>query len=85
MHSPPARLLTNPLVSLPLFVGSYYALYFSDLFAWALPQHPAHLVMNLHFLITGLLFFWPLVGVDPAPRRLPPVARLRLGSGRTRN
>ncbi|MGD9529640.1 cytochrome c oxidase assembly protein [Pseudonocardia sp.] len=78
VHSPPARLLTNPLLTLPLFVGSYYALYFSDLFAWALPQHPAHVVMNLHFLVTGLLFFSPLIGVDPAPRRLPPVARLGL-------
>lgn len=76
VHSPPARVLTNPLVSLPLFVGSYYALYFSDLFAAALPQHPAHVLMNLHFLLTGLVFFWPLIGVDPAPRRLPPVARL---------
>jgi cytochrome c oxidase assembly factor CtaG len=68
--------LTNPLVALPLFVGSYYALYFSDLFAAALPQHWAHLVMNLHFVLTGLLFFWPLIGVDPAPRRYPPAARL---------
>lgn len=76
VHSPPSRFLTNPLVALPLFVGSYYALYFSGLFAAALPQHPAHLIMNVHFLLTGLLFFWPLVGVDPAPRRLPPVARM---------
>ncbi|MDF3051204.1 MAG: Cytochrome c oxidase caa3-type, assembly factor CtaG-related protein [Pseudonocardia sp.] len=76
VHSPPARVLTNPLVALPLFVGSYYALYFSDLFAAALPQHWAHLVMNLHFVLTGLLFFWPLIGVDPAPRRYPPAARL---------
>lgn len=76
VHSPVARFLTNPLVSLPLFVGSYYALYFSDLFAAALPQHPAHVLMNLHFVLTGLLFFWPLIGIDPSPRRLPPVARL---------
>jgi len=76
LHSPPARVLTNPLVSLPLFVGSYYALYFSDLFDLALPQHAAHVLMKLHFVVTGVLFFWPLVGVDPAPRRLPPVARL---------
>ena len=32
--------------------------------------------MNPHFLVVGLLFFWPLVGVDPAPRRWPPSARL---------
>lgn len=76
VHSPPARWLTHPLVSLPLFVGSYYALYFSELFAAALPEHGAHVAMNLHFLVTGALFFWPLVGVDPAPRRLPPVARM---------
>ncbi len=76
VHSPPARVLTHPLVALALFVGSYYALYFSDLFAAALPQHPAHVFMNVHFVLTGLLFFWPLIGVDPAPRRLPPAARL---------
>ncbi|HXV93810.1 MAG TPA: cytochrome c oxidase assembly protein, partial [Pseudonocardia sp.] len=76
VHSPPARLLTHPLVALPLFVGSYYALYFSELFALALPQHWAHVLMNVHFLIVGLLFFWPLIGVDPSPRRLPPAARL---------
>lgn len=76
VHSPPARFLTHPLVALPLFVGSYYALYFSGLFAAALPQHAAHVVMNLHFLLTGMVFFWPIVGIDPAPRRLPPAARM---------
>lgn len=76
VHCAPARWLTHPLVSLPLFVGSYYALYFSDLFATALPEHPAHILMNVHFLLVGALFFWPLIGIDPAPRRLPPVARL---------
>jgi cytochrome c oxidase assembly factor CtaG/putative copper export protein len=76
VHSPVARVLTHPLVTLPLFVGSYYALYFSGLFDNALYQHWAHLGMNLHFLVVGLLFFWPLVGVDPAPRRWPPAARL---------
>jgi cytochrome c oxidase assembly factor CtaG/putative copper export protein len=76
VHAPVARWLTHPLVSLPLFVGSYYALYFSDIFAAALPEHGAHVLMNLHFLLVGALFFWPLIGVDPAPRRLPPIARL---------
>lgn len=76
VHSPWARFFTHPLVTLPLFVGSYYALYFSGLFAAALPVHGAHVFMNLHFLLTGLLFFWPLIGVDPSPRRLPPAARL---------
>ncbi len=76
VHSTAARRLTNPLVTLPLFVGSYYALYFSGLFPAALPEHWAHQLMNVHFLVVGALFFWPLIGVDPAPRRLPPAARL---------
>ena len=46
LHSPPARWLTHPLVTLPLFVGSYYTLYFSGLFPAALPEHWAHLLMN---------------------------------------
>ena len=76
VHSPAARWLTHPLITLPLFVGSYYALYFSGLFAAALPEHWAHLLMNVHFLTVGWLFFWPLVGIDPSPRRLPAAARL---------
>ena len=76
VHAPIGRWLSHPFVSLPLFVGSYYALYFSSLFATALTQHWAHVLMNLHFLLVGGLFFWPIIGVDPAPRRLPPAARL---------
>jgi cytochrome c oxidase assembly factor CtaG/putative copper export protein len=78
VHAPAARWLTHPLVTLPLFVGSYYALYFSGLFAAALPEHWAHQLMNLHFLVVGALFFWPIVGIDPAPRRLQPAARMGL-------
>jgi putative copper resistance protein D len=78
VHSPVARLLTHPLVALALFVGSYYALYFSGIFPAALPEHWAHKLMNLHFLLVGGLFFWPIVGIDPAPRRLPPAARMGL-------
>ncbi|SDF63306.1 cytochrome c oxidase assembly protein [Pseudonocardia oroxyli] len=76
VHSPVARFVTHPLFALPVFVGSYYALYFSDLFAWALNEHWAHVAMNVHFLLAGLIFFWPIIGVDPAPRRLNHVVKL---------
>ncbi|OLS97708.1 copper resistance protein CopD [Pseudonocardia sp. CNS-004] len=78
VHSPAARLFTHPLVALALFVGSYYVLYFSALFPAALPEHWAHKLMNVHFVLVGALFFWPIVGIDPAPRRLPPAARMGL-------
>jgi putative copper resistance protein D len=78
LHAPLTRLLSHPLVALALFVGTYYVLYFSGLFDAVLASHPAHLLMMAHFLLTGLLFFWLVVGMDPAPRRLAPVARLAL-------
>ncbi|GAA4785198.1 cytochrome c oxidase assembly protein [Actinomycetospora chlora] len=78
VHSPVARVLSHPLVALALFVGSFYVLYFSGLFDAALESHWAHIAMNVHFLAVGLLFFWPIVGVDPSPRQLPPIGRLGL-------
>jgi putative copper resistance protein D len=71
-----ARAAAHPLVALALFVGSFYALYLTGLFDAALRYHWAHQLMNLHFLAVGYLFFWPLVGSDPAPVRLPHLGRL---------
>lgn len=76
VRSPVSRALTQPVVALVLFVGSFYVLYFSGLFEVAVEEHWAHLLMNAHFLIVGYLFYWPVIGVDPSPRRLPHVARL---------
>ena len=78
VHSPVTRVLTHPVVALVLFVGSFFALYFSGLFDAALSRHWAHLAMNGHFLLVGFVFYWPLIGVDPAPRRLPSLAKLGL-------
>ncbi|MFD2468901.1 cytochrome c oxidase assembly protein [Amycolatopsis silviterrae] len=81
VHSPVSRFLTNPIVALLLFVGSFYGLYFSGLFDNALNYHWAHLAMNAHFLLVGYVFYWPVIGVDPAPRRLPPVGKLGMMFG----
>lgn len=78
VHSPVSRALTNPVVTLVLFVGSFYGLYLSGLFDSALPEHWAHLLMNAHFLLVGYLFYWPVIGIDPAPRKLPHLGRLGL-------
>ncbi|MQA15393.1 MAG: copper resistance protein CopD [Pseudonocardiaceae bacterium] len=78
VHSGFVRLLTHPLVILPLYVGSYYALYLTGLFDAAVYSHGAHLAMNAHFLLIGYAFFWPIIGIDPAPRRLPHLAKLGL-------
>jgi putative copper resistance protein D len=78
LHSPLVRLVTHPLVASVIFVGSLYGLYFTSLFDTLMENHLGHAIMQVHFLLAGSLFFYVLVGVDPSPRRLPPVARLFL-------
>ena len=81
VRSPVAKVLTHPVVALLLFVGSFYVLYFSGLFDTALNYHWAHLVMNAHFLLSGYVFYWPVIGIDPSPRRLPHLGRLGMMFG----
>ncbi len=76
VHSPVARILTNPFVSAGLFIGSLWVFYYTDLFRWSLYDHLGHEWMVAHFLITGYLFVQSLVGIDPVPFRLPYPGRL---------
>src|SRR3954447_12873274 len=70
LHSRVARFLSHPMFTLPLFLGSLYGVYFTPIFD-ALMGHPVgHQFMLAHFLVTGLLFFGPILGQDPWPRTL---------------
>jgi putative copper resistance protein D len=73
LHSRVARVLTNPVVASVLFFGSLVVFYYSPLFQEALTTHTGHLLMVLHFLLTGYLFVWVLIGIDPGPKRWPPL------------
>ncbi|GGO73413.1 cytochrome c oxidase assembly protein [Nonomuraea cavernae] len=76
LHSRVVRVLAHPAIATALFIVSTYALYFTPLFASAMEEHLGHIWMTLHFLISGSLFFWVIIGVDPAPHRLPYVGKL---------
>jgi cytochrome c oxidase assembly factor CtaG/putative copper export protein len=76
LHSRLSKLLTNPVVATALFVAGFYGLYLGGLFDAAVGSHVGHLVMNLHFLLSGYLFYWVVIGVDPTPRPIPPIAKV---------
>lgn len=78
LHSPFSRFITHPLIASVLFVGSYYVLYLGGLFETLVDYHAAHVAMNFHFIITGYLFYWLVIGIDPAPRTLSPVVKLAM-------
>lgn len=76
LHSRLSRFLTNPVVATVLFVAGFYGLYLSNLFDITASSHAGHLAMNLHFLLSGYLFYWVVIGVDPTPRPIPPLAKV---------
>lgn len=81
VHSGPSRFLTHPLIAAIMFVGSFYILYLGGLYESVVEYHAAHLLMNLHFLLSGYLFYWLVIGIDPAPRQVKPVAKLGIVLG----
>lgn len=76
LHSRVSQVLTNPFVATALFVVGFYGLYFGGIFDATAGSHGAHIAMNLHFLLSGYLFYWVVIGVDPTPRPLPPLGKL---------
>jgi putative copper resistance protein D len=76
VHSRYLAVIGNPVVAAVIFFGSLIVFYFSPLFELALRTHTGHILMTTHFLLAGYLFVWVLIGVDPGPRRWPPVLRL---------
>ncbi|MCZ4511178.1 cytochrome c oxidase assembly protein [Streptomyces sp. ActVer] len=69
LHSRFMRVVTHPAFTIPLFIASLYALYFTPIFDFLMDSKTGHIAMMCHFLAVGLVFFWPIMGVDPGPHR----------------
>jgi len=76
LHSRTVAFLANPIVASIVFLAGFYGLYYTPLYAWLMPSHWGHIAMNLYFVLSGFLFFWALIGVDPGPKRPPFLARM---------
>ena len=68
LHSRFARFISHPLFTIPLFLASLYGVYFTSIFDDLMSNPGGHQFMLAHFLVTGLLFFGPILGQDPWPR-----------------
>ncbi|GAA0543256.1 cytochrome c oxidase assembly protein [Streptomyces antimycoticus] len=76
LHSRYMRIISHPAFTIPLFIASLYALYFTSLFDFLMGSKAGHIAMMVHFLAVGLVFFWPIMGVDPGPHRPGYVMRM---------
>jgi putative copper resistance protein D len=78
LHSPITRVLTNPVYVFIVYVIGLYGLYLTPAFGWLMGSHVGHIIMQLHFVFAGYLFYWVLIGIDPRPKPLPYWGRIVL-------
>src|SRR4051794_26355151 len=71
LRSLPAKILINPLTGFALLFGTPFVLYFTGLYDASLRSTVLHELLHVHFIVAGCVFFWPLIGIDPVPGRLP--------------
>jgi putative copper resistance protein D len=78
LHSPVLRVLSFPPLAFAMFIATPWALYFTGWYDATLHHAFLHDLLHLQFVAVGSLFFWPLVGLDPVPGRLPYMLRMLL-------
>jgi putative copper resistance protein D len=76
LHSRVAKVLTFPAVAGVIFVANPFALYLTGWYEATLRHPLLHDLNHLHFVLVGALWFWPLLGLDPMPNRVPYPMRL---------
>lgn len=76
LHSRLVRALTFPLLAWFLFAAVNWGWHLSDLYDMALEVEWVHYLQHLTLFGAALLFWFPVVGADPGPWRLPHPVRL---------
>ena len=76
LHSLPLRIISFPVVTWVSFAAVMWASHFSGLYDASLDNELIHIFEHGLYLFVALLFWWPVVGADPSPWRLPHPARI---------
>ncbi|WP_455845273.1 cytochrome c oxidase assembly protein [Pantoea agglomerans] len=63
------RFLIHPFTAASLDIGGMYLLYLTPLYALSMAIPALFIFLHLHFVLSGYLFTWSVVGPDPAPHR----------------
>jgi putative membrane protein len=75
LHSAPLVFLSHPVTAWLVFTLVLWGTHFSPVFDVALENPPVHQLEHVLYLVAALLFWFPVVGADPGPRRLGYPAR----------
>ncbi|MHB8439558.1 MAG: cytochrome c oxidase assembly protein [Acidimicrobiales bacterium] len=74
LHNPVVEAVTHPVVVVAVAYGTMLVYFLTPFYQFTLEHPLLHELTHLHFLISGSLFWWLVVGLDPS--------RWRLGIGR---
>lgn len=75
LESTPVAIASHPVTAWLAFILVLWLSHFSPLFDLALENPPVHQLEHLLYLVVALLFWFPVVGADPARHRLGYPAR----------
>jgi putative membrane protein len=70
LHSRVVKVLSFPVVAWVLFAAVMWGTHFSPWFDAALEDPLIHQLEHVAFLGAALLFWWPVIGLDPSPWRM---------------
>lgn len=59
----------HPMTAFFLNIGGMYLLYLTPLYSESFKYPVLHYIIHMHFLASGYLFTWSIIGPDPAPNR----------------
>jgi putative membrane protein len=76
LHSRVLRALSFPVLAWVFFAATNWGWHYSTLYDDALENVALHYLQHANFLVAALLFWWPVIGADPSPWRLPHPLRL---------
>ena len=76
IHSKVFSIFANPILAAVFMLGTLIFFYYSPWFELALRTHAGHVLMVTHFMVSGYIYAWVLVGVDPGPKRWAPPVRM---------
>ncbi|MCK9520425.1 MAG: cytochrome c oxidase assembly protein [Dehalococcoidia bacterium] len=76
LRSLPVRVLAFPVVAWLIFAGTMWTSHFLPIFNAALENVWLHRLEHVWYMSAALLFWWPVVGADPSPWRMPHPVRL---------
>ena len=71
LHSPPARMLTFPLVITAVLIAPLYVLYLTPLYEASLRSAGVGAAVDVGLVLAGFVYFWTRFRLDPTPRADP--------------